>query len=73
VSCSVVSASCWSATGATAEPIEQLRQAELDLDEPFLLVVVGEFNAGKSAFVNALSGEAVLREKRVLAASSRGQ
>ena len=43
--------------GATAEPIEQLRQAELDLDEPFLLVIVGEFNAGKSAFINALLGE----------------
>jgi small GTP-binding protein len=48
--------------GATAEPIEQLRQAELDLDEPFLLVIVGEFNAGKSAFINALLGEPVLRE-----------
>jgi len=48
--------------GATAQPIEQLRQAELDLDEPFLLVVVGEFNAGKSAFINALIGGSVLRE-----------
>lgn len=48
--------------GATAQPVEQLRQAELDLDEPFLLVVVGEFNAGKSAFINALLGESVLRE-----------
>jgi small GTP-binding protein len=48
--------------GATAQPLEQLRQAELDLDEPFLLVVVGEFNAGKSAFINALIGRSVLRE-----------
>ena len=48
--------------GATASAVEQLRQAELDLDEPFLLVVVGEFNAGKSAFINALIGESVLRE-----------
>ena len=48
--------------GATAQPVEQLRQAELDLDEPFLLVVVGEFNAGKSAFINALMGEGILRE-----------
>jgi predicted GTPase len=47
--------------GATPEPIEQLRQA-VDLDEPFLLVIVGEFNAGKSAFINALLGERVLRE-----------
>jgi small GTP-binding protein len=48
--------------GATAQPVEQLRQAELDLDEPFLLVVVGEFNAGKSAFINALMGASILRE-----------
>lgn len=39
-----------------------LRRASLDLDELFLLVVVGEFNAGKSAFINALVGEAVLPE-----------
>jgi small GTP-binding protein len=32
------------------------------LDELFLLVIVGEFNAGKSAFVNALIGEDVLPE-----------
>src|ERR671919_159536 len=32
------------------------------LDEFFLLVVVGEFNAGKSAFINALAGERVLQE-----------
>jgi small GTP-binding protein len=50
------------AQGATPQAIEQLRQAELDLDEPFLLVIVGEFNAGKSAFINALIGERVLRE-----------
>jgi small GTP-binding protein len=32
------------------------------LDEFFLLVVVGEFNAGKSAFVNALLGAPILEE-----------
>ena len=32
------------------------------LDELFLLVVVGEFNAGKSAFINALVGRKVLDE-----------
>jgi small GTP-binding protein len=32
------------------------------LDELFLLVVVGEFNAGKSAFINALVGGKVLEE-----------
>src|SRR5579859_6870294 len=48
--------------GGTAEDVEQLRQAELDLDELFLLVIVGEFNSGKSAFINALLGARVLRE-----------
>ncbi|HXW03733.1 MAG TPA: dynamin family protein [Vicinamibacterales bacterium] len=43
------------------------QQAALDhsiqqLDELFLLVVVGEFNSGKSAFINALIGHAVLEE-----------
>jgi small GTP-binding protein len=32
------------------------------LDELFLLVIVGEFNAGKSAFINALLGQALLTE-----------
>ncbi|HUP28440.1 MAG TPA: dynamin family protein [Chloroflexia bacterium] len=41
---------------------EALRQAEADLEELFLLVIVGEFNAGKSAFINALLGEVVLPE-----------
>lgn len=47
---------------AAGEDVRQLRQAELDLDELFLLVVVGEFNSGKSAFINALLGARVLRE-----------
>src|SRR6187401_1578406 len=38
--------------------LRSLRQ----LDELFLLVVVGEFNAGKSAFINALLGQRVLEE-----------
>ncbi len=42
--------------------LDALRQAEADLEELFLLVVVGEFNAGKSAFINALLGEEVLPE-----------
>jgi small GTP-binding protein len=32
------------------------------IDELFLLVVVGEFNAGKSAFINALVGQPLLKE-----------
>ncbi|MGB8981226.1 MAG: dynamin family protein, partial [Anaerolineales bacterium] len=39
-----------------------LQDAILQLDELFLVVVVGEFNAGKSALVNALLGEKVLQE-----------
>lgn len=34
----------------------------LQIDELFLLVIVGEFNSGKSAFINALVGEHVLPE-----------
>src|SRR5438132_5939363 len=48
--------------GPQKEDIEALRQAEADLDELFLLVVVGEFNAGKSALINALLGADVLPE-----------
>ena len=32
------------------------------LDELFLAVVVGEFNAGKSAFINALVGSRVAKK-----------
>jgi GTP-binding protein EngB required for normal cell division len=51
-------------TGWEAAPadLEQLRRALQQLDEFFLLVVVGEFNSGKSALVNALLGEAFLPE-----------
>lgn len=47
---------------ASAEDLGRLEQARRQLDELFLLVVVGEFNAGKSAFINALLGERVLEE-----------
>ena len=39
-----------------------LERSIRQLDELFLLVVVGEFNAGKSAFINALLGQPVLEE-----------
>ena len=39
-----------------------LKRSLSQLDELFLLVVVGEFNAGKSAFINALLGERILTE-----------
>jgi small GTP-binding protein len=41
---------------------ETLQRSVRQLDELFLLVVVGEFNAGKSAFINALLGKTVLEE-----------
>ena len=44
------------------EALDTLHHAILQLDELFLLVVVGEFNAGKSALMNALLGEKVLPE-----------
>ena len=47
-----------------AAPDDQrhLAHALRQLEELFLLVVVGEFNAGKSAFINALLGQPVLEE-----------
>ena len=47
---------------ATADDAATLAESIRQLDELFLLVVVGEFNAGKSAFINALLGARVLEE-----------
>lgn len=47
---------------AAAEDQETLRQSAAQLDELFLLVVAGEFNAGKSVFLNALLGSRILDE-----------
>ncbi len=47
---------------ASADDLRALADSVGQLDELFLLVVVGEFNAGKSALINALLGEAVLAE-----------
>lgn len=48
--------------GATREDQETLSSSITQLDELFLLVIVGEFNAGKSAFINALLGSKLLKE-----------
>jgi small GTP-binding protein len=50
--------------GADVAPADMrtLDDAIMHLDELFLLVVAGEFNSGKSSFINALIGEPVLRE-----------
>jgi len=47
---------------AAAEYQEALDRSIEQLDELFLLVVIGEFNAGKSAFINALLGSRVVAE-----------
>ena len=46
----------------TPEDQKTLQKSIHQLDELFLLVVVGEFNSGKSAFINALLGERFLPE-----------
>ena len=48
--------------GTSEEERRALTESLAQLEEPFLLVVVGEFNAGKSAFINALLGQKVLDE-----------
>jgi len=45
-----------------ADDLNKLQNAIAQLDELFLIVTAGEFNAGKSALINALLGEGVLEE-----------
>lgn len=47
---------------APEEDLKVLERSLRQLDELFLIVVVGEFNAGKTAFLNALLGQSVLPE-----------
>jgi len=44
------------------EAWDNLQKAILQLDELFLIVIAGEFNAGKTALINALLGQRVLAE-----------
>lgn len=48
--------------GAVDEDLALVKQAHQQMDDLFLLVIAGEFNAGKSAFLNALLGEKLLTE-----------
>src|SRR5512141_428354 len=48
--------------GLPPEALDSLQKAILQLDELFLIVMAGEFNAGKSALINALLGQRVLLE-----------
>src|SRR5690349_11632483 len=50
------------AFGAAPQDRDLLAKVSAGLDQLFLLVVVGEFNSGKSSFINALIGERVLPE-----------
>ncbi len=47
---------------STTDDQDALAQSIRRLDELFLLVIVGEFNSGKSTFINALVGQRVLEE-----------
>jgi small GTP-binding protein len=47
---------------ATEDDRTDLERASRHLNDLFLLVIVGEFNAGKSAFINALIGAEVMPE-----------
>jgi small GTP-binding protein len=49
-------------SSATAEERAALVESVRQLDDLFLLVIAGEFNAGKSAFINALLGQPLLPE-----------
>src|SRR3990172_3916313 len=51
----------FSRTGQT--DIEQkVHDMVIQMEEPFYLLVAGEYNSGKSSFINALLGEKILRE-----------
>lgn len=47
---------------AAPDDLKALTDSIAQLDDFFLLVVVGEYNAGKSAFINALLGDHLLDE-----------
>src|SRR3954447_3918681 len=47
---------------APSDNVAALARSIEQLDELFLVVIVGEFNSGKSAFINALLGARVLME-----------
>jgi small GTP-binding protein len=49
-------------TDVAAEDLQRFREAREQLAGLFLLVIAGEFNSGKSSFINALLGERVLPE-----------
>src|SRR5918992_5041361 len=57
--------------GGPADDVSLVRRKLTDLEELFLLVIVGEFNSGKSAFINALLGEDELSREGVTPTTDR--
>ncbi|HEX9116822.1 MAG TPA: dynamin family protein [Anaerolineae bacterium] len=53
---------CLARLDAGPDDVDVLDRALRQIEELFLLVVVGEFNSGKSAFINALLGKRFLSE-----------
>jgi small GTP-binding protein len=49
-------------TDVAGDDLRRFREAREQLDGLFLLVIAGEFNSGKSSFINALLGDRVLPE-----------
>jgi small GTP-binding protein len=49
-------------TDVSADDLRRFQEAREQLTGLFLLVIAGEFNSGKSSFINALLGERVLPE-----------
>lgn len=49
-------------TDVAADDLRRFQEAREQLSGLFLLVIAGEFNSGKSSFINALLGERVLPE-----------
>lgn len=45
------------ATDATQDELDILKDVMTQMEDLFMVCVVGEFNAGKSKFVNALLGD----------------
>jgi small GTP-binding protein len=54
-----------------SEDVSLVGQKLVDIEELFLLVIVGEFNSGKSAFINALLGEDELSREGVTPTTDR--
>ena len=55
-----------------ARQVRLLEEATAALDAPFMLVVAGEFNSGKSSAVNALLGGRFLKARRPPAPAAAG-